>query len=290
MDKMKEIQANNDEGHKKVFLLVLLGLFILRIPFLAGMDFFNIQWRWTEPIFEIGTLSFTLFLIWWKMDHLADYNMDTLVLWMIIFFAPIHTLILKYWGIDHLLAFPGIPSLIIWLITIVFTVEIWRKRSKTLIIKPTSLTWLFIGALAGLAITVVLSFPFSFQISAEELENGLSIKETLANIPLSFVYQIGYAAALEEPLFRGFLWGYLRKLNWKDVWILLFQAGLFTLSHIYYINTYPISFWIIIPAFSIMLGLLVWRSKTIASSMAAHGMMNATGYAFAYILALLRLG
>jgi membrane protease YdiL (CAAX protease family) len=290
MGKVMEIQANSEAGRQKIFLFVLLGLFILRIPFLAGMDLFDIQWKWTEPIFEIGTFALTLFLIWGEMDCLADYNMDTLVLFIIIFFAPLHTLILNYWGLDHPLAFPSIPSLIIWLITIVFAMEMWRKRSKLPGMKSSSLAWFFIGTLAGLAITVMLSYPFSFQISAEELSNGLSIKETIANIPLSFVYQIGYAAVFEEPLFRGFLWGYLRKLNWKDVWIWLIQAGLFTLGHIYYINSYPISFWVIIPAFSLMLGLLVWRSRSIASSMAAHGMMNAAGYAFAYILALFRFG
>jgi membrane protease YdiL (CAAX protease family) len=290
MGKVMEIQANSEAGRQKIFLFVLLGLFILRIPFLAGMDLFDIQWRWTEPIFEIGTFALTLFLIWGEMDCLADYNMDTLVLFIIIFFAPLHTLILNYWGLDHPLAFPSIPSLIIWLITIVFAMEMWRKRLKLPGMKSSSLAWFFIGTLAGLAITVMLSYPFSFQISAEELSNGLSIKETIANIPLSFVYQIGYAAVFEEPLFRGFLWGYLRKLNWKDVWIWLIQAGLFTLGHIYYINSYPISFWVIIPAFSLMLGLLVWRSRSIASSMAAHGMMNAAGYAFAYILALFRFG
>lgn len=282
---MNQTQDSNRSKHQQVFLLVLAGLFILRIPFFAGMDIFDIQWKWTDAAFEIGTLALTLFLIWWEMDRLAEYHIDTVVLVIIIFFAPVHTLILKYWGLDHPLAFPGIPSLAIWLITIVLSMKIWKNRSKLPRIKSTSLTWFFIGALVGLFISAVLSFPFSYQITTEELLNGLSVKDTLANIPLSFVYQIGYAAVPEEPLFRGFLWGYLRKLKWNETWIWLTQTGLFTLAHIYYINTYPISFWVIIPIFSLMLGWLVWRSRTIASSVAAHGMMNATGYAFAYLVA-----
>lgn len=287
---MNQTQDSSRSKHQQVFLLVLAGLFILRIPFFAGMDLFDIQWKWTDAAFEIGTLALTLFLIWWEMDCLAEYHIDTVVLVIIISFAPVHTLILKYWGLDHPLAFPSIPSLAIWLITIVFSMKIWKNRSKLPRIKSTSLTWFFIGALAGLFISAVLSFSFSYQITTVELLNGLPVKDTLANIPLSFVYQIGYAAVPEEPLFRGFLWGYLRKLKWNETWIWLTQAGLFTLAHIYYINAYPISFWVIIPIFSLMLGWLVWRSRTIASSMAAHGMMNATGYAFAYLVALYRFG
>jgi membrane protease YdiL (CAAX protease family) len=70
----------------------------------------------------------------------------------------------------------------------------------------------------------------------------------------------------------------------------LFQAVLFTFGHLYYIHTLPITFWIIVPVGSLVLGWLVWRSRTIASSMIAHGMMNATGYFFGYLMAMFRLG
>jgi hypothetical protein len=43
----------------------------------------------------------------------------------------------------------------------------------------------------------------------------------------SCAYPMGYAAALEEPVFRGLLWGYLRLKGCKDVTILLIQGALF---------------------------------------------------------------
>jgi membrane protease YdiL (CAAX protease family) len=79
-------------------------------------------------------------------------------------------------------------------------------------------------------------------------------------------------------------------MKWHEVWIWLFQAGLFTFSHIYYINTLPISFWIVVPVISLVLGYLVWRSRTIASSMAAHAMMNGSGNVLGYLMSLYRLG
>ena len=283
----------SNSTHQQVFWLTLLGLLILRIPFAAGMEFFNIQWEWTDVIFEIGTYLLTTFLIWWEVDHLSDYHIDTLVVVIIILFKPMQTLILKYWGFnEHLLTFPSVPSLMIWFIAIVFALAIWRKRSKIPDINPINLVWLFIGILAGLATTIVLSFPMSFQISETELPDGLPIKavakDIFVGIPIGLLYQMGYAAVSEEPLFRGFLWGFLKKLKWHELWIWLFQAALFMFSHIYYINKAPISFWIIVPVCSLVLGWLAWRSRTIAASMAAHGMMNATGHAFGYLLAMYR--
>jgi membrane protease YdiL (CAAX protease family) len=57
------------------------------------------------------------------------------------------------------------------------------------------------------------------------------------------------------------------------------------LAHLYYINTYPISFWVIVPVCSLVLGCLVWRSRTIASSMVAHATINALGFTAGYLIA-----
>jgi membrane protease YdiL (CAAX protease family) len=292
---MNQTQDKNKSRHQQIFWLLLMGLLILRMPLLGGMDFFNIKWEWAVPIYQIGTYLLTAFLIWWEIDNLAEYHIDPLALIIIILFKPIQTLILKYWGFDdNLLTFPSIPSILIWLIAIAFTIAMFLRRTKIPRIKPISLGWIFIGAVAGLLTMIILSFPMSFQIPRDMLSGGLSFKNALRDmlprIPEEFAYQLGYAAISEEPLFRGFLWGYLRKMKWHEVWIWLFQAGLFTFSHIYYINRNPISFWIIVPVCALVLGWLAWRSRTTASSMVAHGMMNATGYAFGYLVAILRLG
>jgi membrane protease YdiL (CAAX protease family) len=111
----------------------------------------------------------------------------------------------------------------------------------------------------------------------------------LLQAPLNFFYQLGYAAVTEEPLFRAFLWGYLHKASWKTIWIWLFQAGLFMAGHIYYITRLPISFWFIVPTGGLILGALVWRSKTISSSLAAHATVNALASTMAYIIASFRV-
>lgn len=98
---------------------------------------------------------------------------------------------------------------------------------------------------------------------------------TLKDIGVKFVYQLGYAAVLEETVFRGFLWGYLLKLGWKDSRIWIFQTVLFTLGHMSGLRWYPLQFFVTVPIATLILGYLVWRSRTITSSLAAHGMNNA---------------
>jgi membrane protease YdiL (CAAX protease family) len=289
---MKLFHANDKSRHHKIFLLALLGLLFLRIPFIAGMRFFNVEWDWTLTVFDIGTYLLTTFLIWWEVDRLAEYHLDGVAISIIIFFKPIQTLIARWIGTDPLLMFPSVSSLLIWLIAILFAFGMWSQRSK---IKSAGKHWFLIGMLAGLLTALLISFPMSFQIPEEELLYGLTNPDAAKHIWLGmligFPQQLGFAAIMEEPLFRGFLWGYLRRLQWREVWIWLFQAGLFMFSHIYYLTgTLPISFWILVPFGALVLGWLAWRSRTITTSMAAHAMVNATGRAFGYWVALLRLG
>ena len=89
--------------------------------------------------------------------------------------------------------------------------------------------------------------------------------------------QMLFAGIIEEPFFRGFLWGALRKAGWKDPWIWLTQAGLFWLAHFYYLGKAPWSTWLIVPAGGLVLGWLAWRSCSIASSILAHGCYNGFG-------------
>jgi membrane protease YdiL (CAAX protease family) len=80
---------------------------------------------------------------------------------------------------------------------------------------------------------------------------------------------------IEEVIFRGLLWMFLSDLRLPDLVIVVFQGILFWLSHAYYMFTYPLFFWVIIPIASILLGLIVWYSKSITASAIAHIFFNA---------------
>jgi membrane protease YdiL (CAAX protease family) len=109
------------------------------------------------------------------------------------------------------------------------------------------------------------------------------IREYLGLLLRQPVYQLFYAGGMEEPLFRGFLWGALRQAGWKDGWICMFQAGLFCLGHIFYLTgglywSFGFTF-----LAGLVWGILAWRSHSIAPSMLAHGFSNAWGGIFQVI-------
>ena len=54
------------------------------------------------------------------------------------------------------------------------------------------------------------------------------------------------------------------------------------LAHIYYLGTFSYSLFIIVPFSGLVFGLLVWRSKSIGTSMIAHGLFNSIGNIVAY--------
>ena len=273
----------NTKGRTVAFLL-LGGLLFLRFVILAGGAFFGPP-KWVSPTFEVGTYLLTTLLIWWERKRLADFHIDRLALLFIILFKPLETVILFFWGLPSPLALPHWPAFLIWAIAIGLLVALLISRPSVTPVSKSSLKWIGIGLLAGLGTVLLLGFPMSLQIDSAVLANGPGGRAMLVQAFVGFFYQIGYAAVSEEPLFRGFLWGYLKGVRWKDWWIWLFQAGLFMLGHLYYINTYPISFWVIVPVCSLVLGWLACRSRTIASSMVAHATINALGFTVGYLIA-----
>jgi len=279
------------KAHRRISLILLAGLLFLRLPMLAGVIYFSkTPPAWLPPTFEITTYLLTALLLWWEKDSLADFHIDKLAITIIILFKPIQTIILALWRFDeNALAFPKMPSLAIWVIAVGLAIAFKISRLKLPKIQATNFRWFGAGALTGIGIAILLAYPMSLQIDRSDLNARPELLPILVMVVQDFVYQLGFAAVAEEPLFRGFLWGYLRQFGWKERWIWLFQAGLFTLGHIYYLNKAPISFWLMVPTSALVFGLMAWRSRSIATSMAVHGAVNAFGYTAGYIVAFYRL-
>jgi membrane protease YdiL (CAAX protease family) len=282
---MESIPLSKDKPHLIVAWALLGGLLFLRLPFLGGIALFT-RPDWLDPVFQIGTYLLTAGLIWWERDRLVDFHIDRLALGIIILFKPIQTIIsaIRNPGGEPL-AFPSIASLSLWIISLGLFLALWLSHAAIPKLSRSSWRWFGVGILVGFISILLTAYPASLEIDRSQYHGLPNILVILIEALLSFFYQLGYAAATEEPLFRAFLWGYLHKAGWKTIWICLFQAGLFMIGHIYYITKYPYSFWLIIPIGGLILGALVWRSKTISSSLAAHASMNAFGNTMAYIVA-----
>ena len=290
---MEKIKGNNvsinNKTHQIIAWSLLLGLLLLRIPFRGLIPLF-IQQSWIDIVWQIGTYFLTACLLWWERDHLGDFYTDKLALIIIIIFKPVQTVmsaILNYKGDPF--SFPHWPGLIFWIISIGLLLALLLNHPHLAKLSKASFGWFGFGILVGLVTIILIGYPESFQITGIPSLRWSDIFPLIVHDLPGFFHQLGYAAVAEEPLFRGFLWGYLLKAGWKNVWIWLFQAGLFMLAHIYDINKFPISFWFLIPLGSLVSGALVWRSKTISTSLAAHAIMNTLGARIGFIIASFRM-
>lgn len=277
-----------------VTLGLIIVLLALRYLVTASRMIFQDPPGWISPAYEVGTYFLVAVFLVLLRNTLEEYHITNLVIWMVILFKPLETLILT--GLNTLgsgVALPltllKLPGIFIWVIALglfaVFRKQILRRGS----VPRMEWHWLLVGSLVGLGVVLITAIPQSFQVGPLNPGAKLNIFSTLLQGIASITYQISYAAINEEPVFRGFLWGYLRKVGWRELWIWLFQGLLFVLAHLYYIKSAPISFWFIVPLIALVTGWLAWRSRSIATSMAAHGVMNGLGYTLGFIVAMMRL-
>ena len=290
MENISNVMQTQGKAHQMAAWLLLAGLLILRLPFLTGITLFSSP-EWLDPVFEIGTYFLTACLIWWERERLAHFHIDGLALGIIILFKPVQTLYLTIvWNFNsNPLAFPNWPGLFLWGISLGLVAALWLSRAPWPKLSRKSWIWFGAGILAGLLTVLLMAYPMSLQVNNGSDCVSSQMLTVLRRALPAFFYQLGYAAVSEEPLFRGFLWGYLRLAGWKNRWICLLQASLFMLGHSFYIIRAPISFWLIVPFGAIVFGGLVWRTKSLSSSLAAHGISNALGYAVGCIVAGLRV-
>lgn len=268
--KLQQYFAPDAKAHCIISWFFIAGLLILRLPVLAWLEYADpTSAAWADPIYEIGTYVLIIGLIWWEREQLADFHIDILAIWMILLFRPLATVIMNNFGRSNPFAFPRPLSLPFFIIAIILAILLARQIIRPVQVTRNELIW--VAASCGLGIL----FAGGFSI----LLVGL-MRYPVPPFPgyialVSPVYQLGYAAVPEEPLFRGFLWGGLKKAGVKDLWILFIQAVLFMAGHTHLLNTKQAMLNLsIVFLFALAAGFIAWRSRSIASSMAFHGFYN----------------
>jgi hypothetical protein len=244
--------SNTGKKHMVVSLFLLGGLLFLRFPFVVTTQILLTN----EPalgfmvlvIFSGGTYLLTAILIWWERERLQDFWIDiasAITFLCQIPWFPIGIGLFRAMRRSHA-KFPNPPT------------GMWR--------------WLLVGAILALVSGIV---TMSLVVKPTDSRSG-----TPANLIFlvpAILTQMTTAAVWEEPLFRGFLWGYLRRWRWPNVLIWLFQAALFASGHIYYLKEEAFVPWLIrmmLPA--LLTGLIAWQARSIFASMVTHGVFNAS--------------
>jgi membrane protease YdiL (CAAX protease family) len=276
-------KATTTDSHMRVTWVLVAGLFVLRIPFFASARIFSNSLfpnaDWAAPIFEIGTYFLTAVLIWWERDRLADFHIDKLVLLIFILGKPVELLM-------HQLQIPfSYPersaAYFLYLpIAVSLGVALWVAHPSLPKLNIRLAGWILIGILTGIAVGI-------YSGSIIKANSGQSNAGPVTPLLIFFLplQQMLYAAIAEEPFFRGFLWGVLRKSGVNDISAWLIQAGLFWIGHAYYlVHNAAWSFLFIVPVGGLVLGLLAWRSRSIAVSMVAHGLTNGIGQIVGYYI------
>ena len=268
---------NESKRHHQIAWLIIALLLFLRIPFTIAVTFFHpIEDQSGGAVYEVGTYLLTASLIYWERRRLAEFHIDRYALAFILFLRPLQTLILAYWKVDSPMAFPHPMGLLIWVISIGSILLLWQSGFKPARASFITVGWLAIGIFAGICVSVAGNLnSFRSMFSPNPYPPSAQL---ITSMSLNLVYHLGFAPINEEPLFRGFLWGHLRELKWKDGWILILQAILFACAHVYFAGRYPLMFWVYIPAAAILFGYLTLRSRSIAPAILAHGMINGSVY------------
>lgn len=236
-------------SHQSVSLILLGCLLFLRIPFITTIATCCEQSQeWAYIVFVIGTYLITAILIWRERERLRDFWIDLTS--AIVFLCQIFM-------------FPFGAALF---------VKMHRSKSRFPPPPPGLLRWVLIGALLAI-LTTIFTMQFRLYPEQQRSDNPASLTSLFSIV----LIQMSNAAVWEEPLFRGFLWGFLRKGGWKNAWIWLFQALLFTFSHAYYLRVEPLPvFFVRMMMPALLMGLMAWKARSITASMVTHGFLNAS--------------
>jgi membrane protease YdiL (CAAX protease family) len=266
--------ANKIWGTKviRINALLLIFYFCIRLltPFLT-LSSITIP-KWILVSSEMFIFLIIGGLIFLNRKRLPEYHIDYSA--VLIFF--LFSTVLRYRRIDSVATF--LVEILFLALAIIVLIIFWRSK-KVLVRQRLFTKWFFLAILLGFVLGMS-EIRFDPHLQNKTMD---SISITTA-IFYFFYYAhqaIGSAGIFEEPIYRGFLWGFLRNIGLSEGQTLIAQGGLFWISHINFIH-YPFTFWITASVMALVLGFLALRSKSIIPPIIAHVIYNA--YIALYVL------
>jgi membrane protease YdiL (CAAX protease family) len=242
----------------RIYTYRLILIFLLGFRLFGQYIFDIIANDQTKPIIQSlnGTVTFLLILlaIWLNKSRLNELNLDRTA-YVLLLIAVV------------LLGWHFVPFFLgAFLLAAVVTIIMIGRNESFQFSHPTLLSG---GAMTPLVMILLLLPPLILLSSnfGASLQNFSVIQLALQKANFFGVY-------FEEFLFRGMLWDYLRSRSLRTIHVIVIQALLFWLAHISSGIDKWIFFWVTLPFISIMLGLLVHRSKSLAACVTTHFLYN----------------
>jgi membrane protease YdiL (CAAX protease family) len=167
----------------------------------------------------------------------------------------------------------GIPIEFVFFILIGFGgLLVVTQLLKRPIIPRTSLRWTFLATGVSCVFVIAIAL-FELKFRDPWALPPLFRHNLAATVIGEIVKELSFGALIEEILFRGFVWGYLKTIGWTDLKSFWLQGLLFWMLHFDRIVT-PFSFFVFLPLLTLMLSLFRLRTKQIYPSIVAHIVVN----------------
>jgi membrane protease YdiL (CAAX protease family) len=242
----------------KIHIYRLILIFLLGFRLFGQHIFDMIVNDQTKPILQSLNLTIIFLLIllalWINKSRLHELNLDQTA-YVLLLIAVV------------LLGWHFVPFVFgAFLLAAVAAIIIVGRNESFQFSHPTLLSGRAITALILVLLPIIPPILLSSN-SGASLQNFSVIQLALQKANFFGVY-------FEEFLFRGMLWAYLRSRSLRTVHVIAIQALLFWLAHISSGIDKWIFFWVTLPFISIMLGLLVHRSKSLAACVTTHFLYN----------------
>ncbi len=256
---MKSLSKQEIFTYIALFVLLVIGIpftdiisnfaHLLNSPILpSSMEYLGSIRDWEKSLYQNYSFILVGIVIILNRNNLKKLNVD--FLFMIMFF----------WGGVYYCRFYFWPTGWMVALLLVFMIILSVKKEYKFGGLDSKMPWilLIIGILFCLSLLFIKN-PFEYT----------KVRYALHSFVTEFPFIV-----VEEVVFRGMLWMFLKDLNWPELKIIISQAILFWLFHAFYIPSDPTFFWIIVPIISIFLGIVVWRTKSITASTIAHVLIN----------------
>jgi membrane protease YdiL (CAAX protease family) len=257
---------------RKWSLILLTGYFLFVIPInWISQYFFKPPWPdWFHILLNISIYLIISLLIWVERHNLSENNIDKCSIFIFLIFGsilrPIYTANIFLKGITYITFLLISGSLFLAL-----------RRTKIELSNSRNLIFgIFLGSIWIIG-EIVLWFVSS---ASPEKIPWFQVK-WLPSFVLLFFHYLSSNSISEEPVFRGLLWGVLRRSNFTNKHIILIQATLFTIGHINLYLAKPISYYIGFLGglfiFSLFQGFIAWKSQSIVPCYLIHAFHNTMG-------------
>jgi membrane protease YdiL (CAAX protease family) len=247
----------------------ILGLLVFR---LAGIPiiYFAISSvpPWVEYLLDmIGYLG-VLSLLLYSSNDLSVYFVERRAFYIIVFGSTINA-IMSWNLLKFLFLFPCMAFSM-------YILYLHQKKRRSFNFSPVKgTTTIWVGFVGGYGVEFFMLFMAFFIMASptSALEGFRQFTFNWWGSSFKFLYELASNSVIEELMFRGFLIGFLCQKGFRSWNVVIIQAFLFWIAHVYSFDRMWFVFFSL-PITALLYGMLTIRFKSILPSMVFHAVHN----------------